>query len=223
MNTFSKTEPWYATEKILRKFMMLARPYLKGHMLDAGCGAQRYKDLFDFDSYIGLEFNDSFKPDVVGDLRATPFKDNEFDSILNNQVLEHIDDTHSVFAEFQRILKPGGYICITVPFIARTHEIPHDYWRISEYGIRYLFKRHGFEEIIIKNMGGFLTTQAYLWQFWLWEKLARNVITKMIRKPIMWISNNIFIFLHHADKDKTTPFNYLAIGKKLSDPEKTTN
>src|SRR5215510_9410269 len=104
MNTFGKTEPWYATEKILRDYMVLARPYLKGRMLDAGCGAQRYKDLFDFDSYVGLEFNEKFNPDVVGDLRNTAFKDEEFDSILNNQVLEHIDDTHRVFSEFNLIL-----------------------------------------------------------------------------------------------------------------------
>jgi ubiquinone/menaquinone biosynthesis C-methylase UbiE len=101
-------------------------------MLDAGCGAQRYKNMFEFDSYFGLAFNEDFKPDVVGDLRQMPFPSGEFDSILNNEVLEHIDDTYSVFSEFHRVLKPGGYLCITVPFIARTHEVPHDYWRMSE-------------------------------------------------------------------------------------------
>jgi SAM-dependent methyltransferase len=183
-------------------------------MLDAGCGAQRYRDIFEFDSYVGLEFNDDFKPDVVGDLRQMPFPNAEFDSILNNQVLEHIDDTHSVFSEFHRVLKPGGYLCITVPFIARTHEVPHDYWRISEFGIRYLFKRYGFEEIEISNMGGFFTTQAYLWQFWLWERLSGNRIMRLIRKPMMWIGNHMFLLLHRVDRDRTTPFNYLAIGRK---------
>ena len=216
MNTFKKTEPWFATEKILREYMARARPYLKGRMLDAGCGAGRYKDLFAFDSYVGLEYNEKFQPDVVGDLRDTPFEDEEFDSILNNQVLEHIDDTHRVFSEFRRILKPGGHVCITVPFIARTHEVPHDYWRMSEYGIRYLFERYGFEEVQITNMGGFLTTQAYLWQFWLWEKLGKGRLRRLIRKPLMWISNHVFVFLHKIDRDKTTPFNYIAIGRKKS-------
>jgi SAM-dependent methyltransferase len=215
MITFRKSEPWYATEVILRRYMDRARPYLRGRMLDAGCGAQRYKDMFEVDSYVGLEFNDDFKPDVVGDLRRMPFSNGEFDSILNNQVLEHIDDTHSVFSEFHRVLKPGGYLCITVPFIARTHEVPHDYWRISEFGIRYLFMRYGFEEIEIRNMGGFLTTQAYLWQFWLWERLSGNRVTRLIRKPMMWMGNHMFLLLHHIDRDRTTPFNYLAIGRKI--------
>jgi SAM-dependent methyltransferase len=218
MNTFRKTEPWFATEIILRDFMVRARPYLTGRMLDAGCGAQRYKDVFAFDTYVGLEYNEHFQPDVVGDLRETPFEDKEFDSILSNQVLEHIDDTHRVFSEFQRILKPGGFLCITVPFIARIHEAPHDYWRMSEYAIRYLFSKHGFEEIEIANMGGFLTTQAYLWQFWLWEQLGNYRLGKLIRKPLMWFCNHLFLFLHKIDRDKTTPFNYIAIGRKKGEP-----
>ena len=154
MNTSKRTEPWYATEEILKRYLLRAKPYLKGRMLDAGCGASRYKDLFDYHEYVGLEFSENFKPTVVGDLRDMPFGDCAFDSILNNQVLEQIDDTHAV--------RPGGYLCITAPFISRTHGVPHDYWRFSEYGMRYLFERHGFAEIDIVNMGGFLTTQAYL-------------------------------------------------------------
>lgn len=194
--------------------MARARPYLTGRMLDAGCGSQRYKDMFDFETYVGLEFNEKFRPDVVGDLRAMPFEDEEFDSILNNQVLEHIDDTHKVFAEFRRVLKPGGHLCITAPFIARLHETPHDYWRISEYGIRYLFETHGFQEIEIQNMGGFLTTQAYLWQFWVWERLSGGRFRRMLRAPLMYIGNALFVLLHRVDRDQSTPFNYLAIARK---------
>lgn len=219
MNTFSKTEPWFATETILREYLIRARPYLKGRMLDAGCGARRYKDLFDFESYVGLEYDSKFEPDVIGDLRGTPFPDEAFDSILNNQVLEHIDDTQKVFSEFRRILKPGGYLCLTVPFIARLHEVPHDYWRMSEFGIRHLFEKHGFEEIEITNMGGFMTTQAYLWQFWLWERLAKGRLRRHIRKPLMWITNYLFLFIHRRDHDKTTPFNYFAIGRKRTKAE----
>ena len=79
MNTFKKTEPWYATEQILREYMLKARPYLTGRMLDAGCGFQRYKNMFHFDTYVGLEFSERFKPDVVGDLRDIPFEDEEFE------------------------------------------------------------------------------------------------------------------------------------------------
>ena len=214
MNTFKKTQPWYATEVILRRYLEIAIPYMKGSLLDAGCGMQRYKDIFKFETYTGIEINPRFNPDVVGDLRAMPFCDSKFDSILNNQVLEHVDDIDKVFSEFYRVLKPGGFLCVTIPFIARLHEEPRDYWRISEYGLRYLMNKHNFREISIINMGGFLTTQAYLWQFRIWECL-NNSKYKKINPLLMYLSNNIFLTLHKFDKDRSTPFNYLGIAQKI--------
>lgn len=214
MNSFKRSQPWFATESILRSYLARAVPYLTGRMLDAGCGQQRYKDIFRFESYVGVEYDDKFKPDVVADLRHLPFDDNEFDSILNNQVLEHIDDTHAVMSELTRVLKPGGYLCITVPFIGRLHGEPHDYWRMTEHGIRYLFRRHGLEEVEILNMGGFFTTQMFLWQFWIWERLARFKVLRAIRAGIMYVTNPMMLLVHKLDRDRSTPFNYLAIGRK---------
>jgi hypothetical protein len=68
MNSFKRTLPWYATEEILRQYLAKACPYMKGRMLDAGCGAQRYRSMFDVECYVGLEFDEKYKPDVVGDL-----------------------------------------------------------------------------------------------------------------------------------------------------------
>ena len=214
MNSFPKTQPWYFTETILRSYLARARPFLTGRMLDAGCGGQRYKDLFEFKEYIGLDMNATLSPNVVGDLRDMPFEAGEFDSILNNQVLEHVDDTHAVFSEFRRVLRSGGHLCITVPFIGRTHGVPHDYWRFSEYGLRFLFQRYGFDEVIIENMGGFLTTQAYLWMFWAWERLSRSRWQRSVRLPLMLWGNCVCLIIYKIDHDRTTPFNYLAIGKK---------
>ncbi|MBN2596851.1 MAG: class I SAM-dependent methyltransferase [Marinifilaceae bacterium] len=194
--------------------MMKASPYMTGKMLDAGCGSKRYRDLFLVSEYIGLENEKSFNPDILGDIKYMPFEPDEFDSILNNQVLEHVDDTHRVFAEFARVLKPGGHLCLTVPFVSRIHGIPSDYWRFSEFGIRYLFEKHGFDEIFIQPMGGFLTTQCYLWTFWFWEVLQNSKIGRIVRKPLMFIMNIIALFIHPFDHDRSTPFNYIAVGRK---------
>lgn len=215
MNTHKKSEPWYFTEKIIRKHMIKAVPYMKGRLLDAGCGKQRYKDLFKFDEYVGLEYNHKFKPDVIGDIRNLPFNNFEFDSILNNQVLEHIEDTDQVFREFHRILKSGGYICLTIPFIGRIHGSPFDYWRFSEFGIRHLFDKYGFKEVLIQPMGGFFTTQSYLWIFWFWEQLQGSRFKEVFRKFIIFFLNYIALIIYKIDRDTSTPYNYLAIGSKL--------
>jgi len=216
VNTFKKTEPWFFTEEIMRKHLQDAAPYLNGKLLDAGCGARRYQDILSCDAYVGLDADARFNPDYVADLRRLPFKDSEFDSILSTQVLEHIDDTDRVLREFHRVLKPGGYLCITVPFIGRLHGEPCDYWRFSRYGIKCLFSRHGFEEILIEGMGGFATAQSYLWAFWLWETLQDSTWRRALRSAIIYFINHIAMLVYRFDRDKSTPFNYIGVGRKHS-------
>jgi SAM-dependent methyltransferase len=53
--------------------------------------------------------------DVKADICNLPFKDNEFDVILCNHVLEHIPDDTKAIQELYRILKPGGMGIFQIP------------------------------------------------------------------------------------------------------------
>lgn len=53
--------------------------------------------------------------DVKMDLHHTPFKDNTFDVIFCNHVLEHVDDDRQCMRELYRIMKPGGWGVFQVP------------------------------------------------------------------------------------------------------------
>ncbi|MFV8818972.1 class I SAM-dependent methyltransferase [Haliea sp. E17] len=46
---------------------------------------------------------------------ALPFADNTFDKIICSEVLEHIPDYRAALREIQRVLKPGGLFCASVP------------------------------------------------------------------------------------------------------------
>lgn len=58
---------------------------------------------------------DSFTGVMRGDATRLPFPDGTFDRIVTSEVLEHIQDDVSAIAEFERVLKPGGTLAVTVP------------------------------------------------------------------------------------------------------------
>ena len=56
--------------------------------------------------------------DVKADICDLPFKENQFDVILCNHVLEHIPDDKKAMEELYRVLKPGGWAILQVPLDA---------------------------------------------------------------------------------------------------------
>ena len=72
--------------------------------------------------------------DTRGDLLAMPFPADAFDGIVLTEVLEHCVDPKAALAEVFRVLKPGGLLLVTSPFLwadHRTEDYP-DYWRFTE-------------------------------------------------------------------------------------------
>lgn len=83
----------------------------------------------------------------AADLHA--FGDAEFDFIVSDQVLEHVDSSpHKVFAETFRLLKPGGVAVHTTCFINPIHGWPSDYWRFTPKALEVLAKASGLSDII---------------------------------------------------------------------------
>ncbi|MBM3178652.1 MAG: methyltransferase domain-containing protein [Bacteroidetes bacterium] len=54
--------------------------------------------------------------DVKMDIHKMPFGDQQFDFVLCNHVLEHVDDDLIALREIKRVLKPGGKAILQVPF-----------------------------------------------------------------------------------------------------------
>jgi SAM-dependent methyltransferase len=118
-----------------------------GKILDVGCGNSPFRHLLDpaTTAYQGIDVPqaDSFgyrNPDTVYfDGQVIPFPDGSFDALLCTEVLEHVADPTGLIGEMHRVLKPGGFGLITIPWSARFHYQPHDYHRYTPSMLARLF------------------------------------------------------------------------------------
>ena len=78
--------------------------------------------------------------DIVADIAAIPFPDNSIDVVVLETVLEHVADPWSVVKEVHRVLRPGGSVVCSTPFVFPYHGYPNHYWNFSRDGLEVLFK-----------------------------------------------------------------------------------
>jgi SAM-dependent methyltransferase len=167
-------------------------PY-HGRVVDLGCGSAHYKEtvLRTADEYIGVDWKNSMhdqsRVNVFADFtKPLPFPDAYADTVISFYVLEHLPEPGFFLLECNRILRPGGMLCMIVPFLWHLHEEPYDYYRYTRYGLQYLLEKSGFSEIVIEAQTGF-------WQTW-WLRfnyhtlsLARGPL-KYFWYPVWWLT-----------------------------------
>lgn len=90
-----------------------------------------------------------------------PLEDASYDNAMTMNVIEHIWDTHNVFSEVNRILKPGGLFVSSVPFMHHVHGSPDDYNRYTESAFRKYASKYNFDIIYIEPLGYGLFSLIY--------------------------------------------------------------
>jgi SAM-dependent methyltransferase len=81
--------------------------------------------------------------DRQGDLLALPFPENSLDGVILTEVLEHCTDPVGGINQCRRVLKPGGLLLVTSPFLWPEHQVEgqyNDYWRFTRQGWELLLK-----------------------------------------------------------------------------------
>ncbi len=180
--------PFYFARIGLAGSMTELAPRLRKRLLDVGCGTKPYRELFNVETYVGLDIDAATSrkrgvADYFYDGTSFPFSDASFDSLLCNQVLEHVFNPDEFVQEMNRVLKPDGKLLLTVPFVWDEHEQPYDYARYSSFGLRALLEKHGFTILLHKKLGAdatilFQLVNAYLFKVTqTWPKLLRFVLT----------------------------------------------
>jgi len=226
----SISHPLFFIRKGLYTNILKFAPNFKGKLLDFGCGAKPYKDLFvNVEEYIGVDYNSeghSHQDEAIDfyyDGEVLPFEDNSFDSIFTSEVFEHVFSLHQILKELNRVLKKDGQILITCPFVWEEHEVPNDYARYSQFALKDLITKAGFEIVTFQKSGN--TLQAihqlfivYINDYWLHNIIffsRFNFFKKVIRQIFVPMLNIIFYFSHKAlpSNDKLYLNNILLIKK----------
>ncbi len=79
--------------------------------------------------------------DLTMDIHRTAFRDASVDYVILDCVLEHVEKPELVVNEIYRILKPGGQVVCTAPWIFPYHGYPKNFFNISQDGHRLLFEK----------------------------------------------------------------------------------
>ena len=159
------------------------RKYMRGDLLNAGCGDRDISGILrtmGAATVTNVDIQSNIPQAVLSSLDRMPFADLSFDTILCNAVLEHVESIDGVMAELVRVLRGGGRMIISIPFLQPFHESPSDFRRYTAEGMRQLGEAHGLRMIAIRPVHSIAQTLGWI----VWEYL--NEIDARLRKAICW-------------------------------------
>jgi SAM-dependent methyltransferase len=208
---------FYAHHRLL---LPVIRKYARGKFVDLGCGTAPFWHAVveQVDSYHGVDlWPRSDKVTFAGDVqRLDMVRDGSYDSAICIEVLEHVPEPGRAITSIARILKPGGVAVISVPHLSRLHDLPHDYFRFTEYGLRYLLAQGGLEVVSIQPKGGLFTFLAHQLSTIL---LGVAWTVPLLKFPLLALNRVVLVLgAYYADRLLRTatvfPLGYIVVARK---------
>jgi SAM-dependent methyltransferase len=154
-----------------RELFSTLRQHCEGSVLDVG-GWNFYqtaiKEKVNFLTWTVVEPSlDKMEPPtdqrvclMQGDGCGLVFQDNSYDTVISVQVLEHVFEPNKMFAEFIRVLKPGGKGIIMVPQTSNIHLAPHHHYNFTRFWCEEASRIQGVNILLLKPLGGFWSSLA---------------------------------------------------------------
>ncbi len=202
--TLRRADRTYLTALNLEASLMQCREYIRGSLLDVGCGRKPYQNTYfsGATTYLGADYlSDRSTPDVICSALDLPFDPQSFDTVVSTEVLEHVPDPLLAFKEMHRVLRPTGYLILSTPMYWPRHDLPYDFFRYPYDGLMHLLKESGFEVVRLFNRG-----QSYAFLGQVIQHIGIHyVLPAPIARAVSWCLNSFFLWCErHLDHDLLT-------------------
>lgn len=215
--------PLYYHRRALRNYVAARIPELpqadwSGGMsvLDMGCGSMPYRSLFlahgAYRRYVGADIEQVGAAEARIDpvTQRVDVDTGSFEVVVHFQTLEHVQHPDRMLRECHRVLRPGGKMLCTVPFLFEYHAVPDDYRRWTRVGLAVELESAGFRvlriDAIESDWGSALTVLALV--------IARRWGYRLT-KPL-FLASNLLARLPAGASTGYSPLTWGAIGLKTT-------
>lgn len=174
---------------------LLAQPGAR--VLDVGAGsvvgknrragqnalADKYEQLVRQRGYFGLDVEPGANVMFVSDAHFLPIADAALDGVIMVSVLEHLYDPVRAVDQVARVLKRGGVFFSYAPFYHPYHASPHDYFRFTREGYRYLLREFSQVEMVSGGNSVAVTNDVVSHAFG-GSRLGRSLARVLVELPM---------------------------------------
>ncbi|NGM24201.1 class I SAM-dependent methyltransferase [Roseomonas stagni] len=133
---------------------------------------------------VNVDIDAETGPDVVANGHELPFADGCFDLIWCEFVVEHVEDPEAFLAHASRCLRPGGYWCLTAPFLQPFHA-GADFGRWTRAGFQAALRRAGLEPVAAGTFMGPGFMLAWILREWI--ALLLSLGFAPLRQALRWL------------------------------------
>lgn len=207
------------TDRVAQVYEEAIRKYARGVLLDLGCGKVPLYEVY------RPHVTDNICVDWANTLHKSPYLDYEFDlnagiplesaqfdTILATDVLEHISNPNTFWAEMSRLLKPRGMVILGTPFLYGIHEQPYDYCRYTEYKLRAFCDAHNLRVVSLSAYGGPLEVVRDILAK---QAASSNYLSQICFHILDLLVRCVFCLIkQHAKDSEKFPFGYCLIVQK---------
>jgi SAM-dependent methyltransferase len=188
-------------------------PSLKfgSRVLDLGGNKIHKRGRFDIEKYpLRITYANlvtAKRPDIQCDAACIPTRAGLFDAVICSELLEHVPEPSRVLRDVFRVIKPGGCLLVTVPFLFRIHGDPHDYSRFTDTYWLALLKKIGYSNLSIERQGSFYTVIVdFLKQYAVQYDTDGNIFPRLIRRICPWLQKWAFAKERNLDDEPWPDF-----------------